>query len=248
MRQWKRNTMGAVFCLGTAALLAGCGGDTAQSKDTAGSANGFQSKLEEPWTEPLAVDKTVSTIQSVRNKAQDVGVHVTQPEETVTAEWLCHSTDGGETYTIVGETYDVDALDFAEDADGVYYDTLTEKQGIYTYQMMYQLEDGSYIGSNTMEIYRLDRPTAKLRQSDTSSAVLSWDENPAASGYQVRYAADKDFSDPVTKRVAVGEKPEISFAVEQPQYWAKVRSYVKTDGKIDYSAWSSVQELEVTSQ
>lgn len=163
MRRWNIGKLGIVFCLGATMLLAGCGGTAAGDNGSAGSASVVgsagsaqtpKSQLEETWTQPLAEDKSFSTIQSVRNKKDDVAVHMTQPQENVRAEWLCHSTDGGKTYTIVGENYNVDKQDIEADADGVWYDSFVDEQGTYTYQIMYQLTDGSYVGSNTMDIER----------------------------------------------------------------------------------------------
>lgn len=154
MRQWNIGRIGIALCFGATLLLAGCGGTTAESNGSAGSGQASTSKLETTWTEPLAEDKSFDTIQSVRNKKDDVAVHITQPGETVTAEWLCQSTDGGKTYTIVGENYNIDKQDMEKDAEGVWYDSFADEQGEYTYQIVYQLTDGSYVGSNTMTIDR----------------------------------------------------------------------------------------------
>ena len=160
MRRWNIEKLGIVFCLGATIFLAGCGTATAKSNGAAGSAGVAgsaqtpKSQLEETWTQPLAEDKSFSTIQSVHNKKEDVAVHMTQPEEDVTAEWLCHSTDGGKTYTIVGENYNVDKQDMEADADGIWYDSFVDEQGEYPYPIMYQLPDGSSVGSNPVAIDR----------------------------------------------------------------------------------------------
>ncbi len=223
------------------ALVPGCG--TQDEERALGSENKQEtSRLETKWSEPVATDEKFCTVQSAKNCAKDVRVHVNGLQETVTAAWLCRSMDENE-YVVVNEAYHLEEEDHAMNADGMWYDSLVEGQGLYSYRMIYQLPDKTYVGSNIVTLYRLECPKVNIVRHQNAEVEISWEKNTEADGYQVRYAKDKEFSLPSTTTIAQNNVTTFSIPKDENCRWIKVRCYKLVDNETYYSAWSSKKNI-----
>lgn len=242
-RYYKKQKMLVILSIIVIATLVGCG---IQDVGTGvGSANKQEeSRLETTWLEPIVEEKEFCTIKTVKNGAKDVRVAVGAPQESVTAAWLCRSTDGEE-YTVVNEAYNLEKEGRGICSDGVWYDSLVERQGKYFYRMIYQLSDETNVGSNIVTLYRLNRPKVRIIHTEEGKAKVSWAKNAEADGYQVQYAEDKTFSSPSVEEITQNEVTTFLMPKDGSCEWVKVRCYKTVDNKIYYSAWSRVKNTLV---
>lgn len=79
----------------------------------------------------------------------------------------------------------------------------------------------------------------------TGKLQIKWSSLPSVSGYQVYYSQDKDFNF-ITKSYDTEKMALAVGGMESGvRYYAKVRAFIKKDGKTYYGAWSSVKGVKV---
>ncbi len=87
--------------------------------------------------------------------------------------------------------------------------------------------------------------SAKSSKSKTIS--VKWKKDKAVSGYEVQYAANKNFKGAKTKKVKKNSTTSLTINKLKggKQYYVRVRSYKKVSKKQIYSSWSKVKRVKV---
>lgn len=74
-----------------------------------------------------------------------------------------------------------------------------------------------------------------------------WKKTASVTGYQIQYAADKNFSTS-TKKITVKNKATVKKAVKglkgNKNYYVRIRTYKKSGGSNSYSKWSAVKKVK----
>lgn len=88
---------------------------------------------------------------------------------------------------------------------------------------------------------------SRVTSAESGEAVVRWQKNAKATGYQVRYSRKADFSNPVTVRVKGRSSlsKTLSSLASGKVYYVKVRAYRTVNGKNYYSAWSGAASVKV---
>lgn len=117
---------------------------------------------------------------------------------------------------------------------------------IYTYK---NVSGKTYksTASATVTYYFLKAPVISSVTNKSSSKMnVKWNKNTKASGYQVEYATDKDFSS--GKKITIKKNSTITKTIsnltKNKKYYVRVRSYKTVSEKKQYSAWSSISSLK----
>ncbi len=86
-----------------------------------------------------------------------------------------------------------------------------------------------------------------LKNTGRRKMKLTWKKVPAASGYQIRYAANKKFSK--AKKITVKKKSTtkrvISRLKKGKKYYVQIRSFKTVSGKKKYSKWSAKKSVKI---
>ena len=76
---------------------------------------------------------------------------------------------------------------------------------------------------------------------------MKWKKDKTVSGYEVQYAANKNFKGAKTKKVKKNSTTSLTINKLKggKQYYVRVRSYKKVSKKQIYSRWSKVKRVKV---
>ena len=104
-------------------------------------------------------------------------------------------------------------------------------------------------GTETYTIVKADKPskqTAKVSSKKSGQMTISWKKDTSATGYQVVYASNKNFTKgKVTKTISNKATTSSTVKVKKGTYYAKVRSYKTVNGEKVYGAYSKVVKVTV---
>ena len=103
-----------------------------------------------------------------------------------------------------------------------------------------------------MTIYRLARPEiTSLTNQEISKALIKWKNNAKASGYQIQYSLNKDFS-PVesVQSVTVNGASSVSRVIANLKkgktVYFRMRVFKTVDTKKYYSSWSTIRSVKIS--
>lgn len=124
----------------------------------------------------------------------------------------------------------------------------TVKNGkCYTYVV--KAYAGSAVSSRTegKTIVFLTRPEIKsVVNTGSKTAQITWKQNKKAAGYEIAYALSKDFAGGKTVTAALAGSRKLSGLTKGKTYYVRMRSYAKENGKMYYSAWSTVSKVKIS--
>lgn len=105
----------------------------------------------------------------------------------------------------------------------------------------------SYKGAATSRAcIRLSKESISSITTKTGGFKVVWKENTKATGYQIRFAPDADFTTYNTAKIKEGDvvAATVSSLKSRTTYYVKVRSYKTSDaGNTYYSPWSTVKKV-----
>ena len=86
---------------------------------------------------------------------------------------------------------------------------------------------------------------AGINREKSGKIGVKWKRNKNAEGYQIQYAAKKDFSDARTISVSGGKtvKKTLPKLKKNKTYYIRIRSYVLSPGEF-YSPWSKKKSVK----
>ena len=123
----------------------------------------------------------------------------------------------------------------------------------YVYKIVAKAPTGTSTLSKSVTIYRLARPgiTSLTNQPATKNVLLKWGSNARASGYQIQYSLNKDFSpaesvQSVTVSGASSTSKVIKNLEKGKVCYFRIRTFKTVDAAKHYSAWSSSKSVKIT--
>ena len=122
------------------------------------------------------------------------------------------------------------------------------KPGAYSYAVRAYTASGStwVLGKTAFSVYAPKASISKLSKIAAKSALVKWTKVKGASGYQIRYSVNKDFTS-AKKLITSVKKKSLTNLKQGTVYYVQVRSFAKANGKRCYGAWSEVKSFTTTS-
>ena len=104
--------------------------------------------------------------------------------------------------------------------------------------------DPANTGAETASIAAVSISSAK--NSAKKTIVVKWKKSAQAAGYEIQYAASKNFKGKKTLKVkkAAAASAKIK-KLKKKTYFIRIRAYAATGGKTVYSDWSKVKKVKV---
>lgn len=128
----------------------------------------------------------------------------------------------------------------------VYTDGSAKAGSTYTYTV--RAYKGSTLSAYNKTGSTIVRLTAPAQYAPASKAAdkltVSWKKASSASGYQIQYAASRNFSGAKTVSTTALTKT-FSGLKKGSMYYTRVRTYKKVNGKTYYSAWSTGKSVKI---
>ena len=118
----------------------------------------------------------------------------------------------------------------------------------YVYKIVAKASTGTSTLSKSVTIYRVSRPeiTSLVNQA-ASKALIKWNKNTKATGYQIHYSPKKDFSS--AKSVTVNGASSVSKVIgnltKGNTVYFRIRTFKTVDTIKHFSAWSGVKSVRV---
>lgn len=177
-------------------------------------------------------------LESVKNTSS--GVCIKWKKVTGTAQYRVFRKSGSGSWKRLGNTTSVSFTD------------KTAKNGTsYTYTVRCLSADGKKYTSSHYKgkaIFRLSTPSiSSLRNVKSKKMTLKWSKNTSATGYQIQYATNKDFSKAKTVTISKNStfSATISKLTKQKKYYVRIRSCKKISKTTYYSGWSSSKTVTI---
>lgn len=130
-----------------------------------------------------------------------------------------------------------------------YTDKTAKKNGTkYSIKVKAYASTGDSTLSKTLTTYFVSQPAVKnITNKKKLTAAVEWNQNKAATGYQIQYGLKKSFSG--AKTATVNKKTTVSTTLSMLKkgkvYYVRIRTY-KTVGKQKYfSAWSAAKTVTI---
>ncbi len=122
------------------------------------------------------------------------------------------------------------------------------KPGSYSYAVRaYTAEGSAWVLSKTaFNVYAPKASISKVSKVAAKSALVKWAKVKGASGYQIRYSVNKDFTS-VKKLTTSTKKKSLGKLKQDTTYYVQVRSFAKANGKRCYGEWSDAKSFTTTS-
>lgn len=122
------------------------------------------------------------------------------------------------------------------------------KPGTYSYAVRAYTASGStwVLGKTAFNVYAPKASISKLSKITVKSALVKWANVKGASGYQIRYSTNKNFSS-AKKLTTSAKKKSLTKLKQGTIHYVQVRSFAKANGKRCYGAWSEVKSFTTTS-
>ena len=102
-------------------------------------------------------------------------------------------------------------------------------------------------GNKTKQIVLKKQKIKSLKSTAKRSMTVKVTKNKKASGYQIRYSANKKLKK--AKKITVSGRNKTTYRIKKlksgRKYYVQVRSYKKSGGKKIYGAWSNVKSVKV---
>ena len=118
----------------------------------------------------------------------------------------------------------------------------------YVYKIVAKASTGTSTLSKSVTIYRVSRPeiTSLVNQA-ASKALIKWNKNTKATGYQIHYSPKKDFSS--AKSVTVNGASSVSKVIgnltKGNTVYFRIRTFKTVDTIKHFSAWSGVKSVRI---
>ena len=118
----------------------------------------------------------------------------------------------------------------------------------YVYKIVAKAPTGTSTLSKSVTIYRVSRPeiTSLVNQA-ASKALIKWNKNTKATGYQIHYSPKKDFSS--AKSVTVNGASSVSKVIgnltKGNTVYFRIRTFKTVDTIKHFSAWSGVKSVRI---
>ncbi|MCM1567850.1 MAG: fibronectin type III domain-containing protein [Roseburia sp.] len=123
----------------------------------------------------------------------------------------------------------------------VTYEKGRKKIGKYKVTVTFK---GNYSGKKSLS-FTIKPPAPKLRSVAAGSKKLTvkWKKQSRATGYEIQYSTNKNFTKSTVKKVTVKKKSTVKKTITglkaKKTYYIRIRAYKTVSGKKYYSDWSS---------
>ncbi|MCM1567851.1 MAG: fibronectin type III domain-containing protein [Roseburia sp.] len=127
----------------------------------------------------------------------------------------------------------------------VTYEKGRKKIGKYKVTVTFK---GNYSGKKSLS-FTIKPPAPKLRSVAAGSKKLTvkWKKQSRATGYEIQYSTNKNFTKSTVKKVTVKKKSTVKKTITglkaKKTYYVRIRAYKTVSGKKYYSAWSSPKKV-----
>ena len=131
-----------------------------------------------------------------------------------------------------------------------YTDSIANRNGAtYTYTVRACSSEGAG-GSKKCSVYRLKKPSITYLWAPFSRTMfVVSDGEPKADGFLIQYSRSRLFTGG-KKTVTVGKNAGLTVFIDSlvagKRYYVRVRTYKRANGKVHYSAWSSVDSVRIS--
>ena len=105
---------------------------------------------------------------------------------------------------------------------------------------------GEYEGTLSAEFPIIPKKVKMKKVTNYESGFqVTWKNNGPIDGFELQYATDPEFNNPVSKKIedAESSSAEVSGLVVGTEYFVRIRAYKTVDDKIFNSNWSDVKSV-----